>query len=97
MLGLTLMLGLMLGLTLVRFNISIWIIPIILFCNHMYYNLLNATCNLDLPKSDRIINKLIVVADKEEEEEEGAINCRRNKCHTVEPRYKEVGYNKTLL
>ena len=35
----------------------------------MYYNLLNATCNLDLPESDRIINKLIVVADKEEEEE----------------------------
>ena len=32
----------------------------------MYYNLLNATCNLDLPESDRIINKLIVVADKEE-------------------------------
>ena len=36
----------------------------------MYYNLLNATCNLDLPESDRIINKLIVVADKEGEEEE---------------------------
>ena len=36
----------------------------------MYYNLLNATCNLDLPESDRIINKLIVVADMEEEEEE---------------------------
>ena len=38
----------------------------------MYYNLLNATCNLELPRSDRIINKLIVmivVADKEEEEE----------------------------
>ena len=37
----------------------------------MYYNLLNATCNLDLPESDRIINKLsvvTVVADKEEEE-----------------------------
>ena len=34
----------------------------------MYYNLLNATCNLDIPESDRIINKLIVVADKEEEE-----------------------------
>ena len=36
----------------------------------MYYNLLNATCNLDLPESDGIINKLIVVGDKEEEEEQ---------------------------
>ena len=38
-----------------------------MFCfDYMYYNLLNATCNVDLPESDRIINKLIVVADKEE-------------------------------